>query len=60
MANELFELHSNETERLSIDDKNKYNVGVPVVSRYLNIRKFFHQQHPEGLVVYHQAEHFMV
>ena len=40
-VNELFELFHEETARISVDDKNKVNVGTLAVSRFFHISKFF-------------------
>lgn len=40
-ANELFELFHDEAARISVDDKNKVNVGTLAVSRFFHISKFF-------------------
>lgn len=40
-ANELFELFGDECVRMSVDDKNKINVGTLAVSRFFQIQKFF-------------------
>jgi hypothetical protein len=41
LANELFELYQDETIRISCDDKIKIPTGIPAVSRYSSIQKFF-------------------
>lgn len=40
-ANELFELFPDECVRISVDDKNKINVGTLAVSRFFQINRFF-------------------
>ena len=40
-ANELFELFPDECVQISVDDKNKINVGTLAVSRFFQINRFF-------------------